>query len=107
MVTASPDACGASSLWDVAPFPAFSAVSLTHCALLQARDQKVAGDVEAAHRFSSKAKCYNILAMVWSLLLPVLLVALAVTGVIHFTKLVQESMNFFNYEIITIEDDKK
>ncbi|XP_019375405.1 PREDICTED: interferon-induced transmembrane protein 5-like [Gavialis gangeticus] len=93
----------------------FNTIYMNFCCLgfvalaysIKARDQKVAGDVEAARRFSSKAKCYNILAMVWSLLLPVLLVALAVTGVIHFTKLVQESMNFFNYEIITIEDDKK
>ncbi|KAK9410162.1 NACHT LRR and PYD domains-containing protein 12-like [Crotalus adamanteus] len=28
---------------------------------VKARDQKVAGDLEAAHHYSSKAKCYNIL----------------------------------------------
>lgn len=38
----------------------------------QARDQKVAGDLEAARRLGSKAKCYNILATMWALVPPLL-----------------------------------
>ncbi|XP_067396530.1 interferon-induced transmembrane protein 5 isoform X2 [Emydura macquarii macquarii] len=74
---------------------------------VKARDQKVAGDVEAARRFSSKAKCYNILATVWSLLLPLLLLALVITGVIHLSKLAQESMNFFNHRLFATDEDRK
>ncbi|XP_039391640.1 interferon-induced transmembrane protein 5-like isoform X1 [Mauremys reevesii] len=83
----------------------FGLVALAYS--VKARDQKVAGDIEAARRFSSKAKCYNILAMVWSLLLPLLLIALVITGVIHLSKLAQESMDFFNYKLFTNEDDGK
>uniref|UniRef100_A0A8C8RWU9 Interferon induced transmembrane protein 5 n=1 Tax=Pelusios castaneus TaxID=367368 RepID=A0A8C8RWU9_9SAUR len=74
---------------------------------VKARDQKVAGDIETARRFSSKARCYNILAMVLSLLLPLVFIALVITGVIHLTKLAQESMDFFNYKIFASDDDRK
>ncbi|XP_043825572.1 interferon-induced transmembrane protein 5-like [Dromiciops gliroides] len=63
---------------------------------IKARDQKVAGDLEAAQRFGSKAKCYNILATVWTLLLPLLLVALVVTGALHLSRLAQGSMSYFS-----------
>ncbi|KAH1171138.1 interferon-induced transmembrane protein 5-like isoform X3 [Mauremys mutica] len=86
-------------------FCCFGLVALAYS--VKARDQKVAGDIEAARRFSSKAKCYNILAMVWSLLLPLLLIALMITGVIHLSKLAQESMDFFNYKLFTNDDDGK
>uniref|UniRef100_A0A670XRM6 Interferon induced transmembrane protein 5 n=1 Tax=Pseudonaja textilis TaxID=8673 RepID=A0A670XRM6_PSETE len=49
---------------------------------VKARDQKVTGDLEAAHRYSSKAKCYNILATMWSVVLPLVLIALVITGLI-------------------------
>uniref|UniRef100_A0A8C3RVW5 Interferon induced transmembrane protein 5 n=1 Tax=Chelydra serpentina TaxID=8475 RepID=A0A8C3RVW5_CHESE len=74
---------------------------------VKARDQKVAGDIEAARRFSSKAKCYNILATVWCLLLPLMIIALVVTGVIHLSKLAQESMDFFNYKLFANDEDGK
>ncbi|XP_001363815.1 interferon-induced transmembrane protein 5 [Monodelphis domestica] len=63
---------------------------------IKARDQKVAGDLEAAQRLGSKAKCYNILATVWTLLLPLLLVALVVTGALHLSRLAQGSMSYFS-----------
>lgn len=66
--------------------------------LLQARDRKVSGDVEAARHFSSKARCYNALATAGSVVLPLLLGALIVTGVIHLSKLAQESVGFFTYQ---------
>ncbi|XP_006131718.1 interferon-induced transmembrane protein 5 [Pelodiscus sinensis] len=83
----------------------FGLVALAYS--VKARDRKVTGDVETARYFSSRAKCCNILATVWSLLLPLLLLALAITGVIHLSKLAQESMDFFNYKIFAYEDDRK
>ncbi|KAK4822352.1 hypothetical protein QYF61_013543 [Mycteria americana] len=75
--------------------------------LLQARDRKVAGDVEAARRFSSKARCYNALATAGSVVLPLLLAALVVTGVIHLSKLAQESVGFFTYQFSGSDDEDK
>ncbi|NWS19218.1 IFM5 protein, partial [Pachyramphus minor] len=66
---------------------------------VKARDRKVSGDVEAARHFSSKARCYNALATAGSVVLPLLLVALVVTGVIHLSKLAQESVGFFTYQL--------
>lgn len=62
----------------------------------QARDQKVAGDLEAARRFGSKAKCYNILATMWALVPPLLLLALVVTGALHLSRLAKDSAAFFS-----------
>lgn len=73
--------------------------------LLQARDRKVSGDVEAARHFSSKARCYNALATAGSVLLPLLLGALIVTGVIHLSKLAQESVGFFTYQFSGSDDE--
>ncbi|XP_074086768.1 interferon-induced transmembrane protein 5-like [Macrotis lagotis] len=72
---------------------------------IKARDQKVAGDLEAAQRFGSKAKCYNILATVWTLLLPSLLVALLVTGALHLSRLAQGSMSYFSVKFSEADDD--
>ncbi|XP_074854053.1 interferon-induced transmembrane protein 5-like [Carettochelys insculpta] len=83
----------------------FGLVALAYS--VKARDQKVAGDIEAARHFSSKAKCYNILATIWSLLLPLVLIGLVITGVIHLSKLAQESMDFFNYQIFAYDEDRK
>lgn len=75
--------------------------------LLQARDRKAAGDVEAARQLSSKARCYNALATAGSVVLPLLLAALVITGVIHLSKLAQESVGFFAYQFSgTDEEDK-
>ncbi|XP_056349554.1 interferon-induced transmembrane protein 5-like isoform X2 [Oenanthe melanoleuca] len=71
----------------------------------QARDRKVSGDVEAARHFSSKARCYNALATAGSVLLPLLLAALIVTGVIHLSKLAQESVGFFTYQFSGSDDE--
>ncbi|KFQ40350.1 Interferon-induced transmembrane protein 5 [Mesitornis unicolor] len=74
---------------------------------VKARDRKVAGDVEAARRFSSKAKCYNVLATAGSTVLPLLLVALVITGVLHLSKLAQESVGFFTYQFSGSDDEDK
>lgn len=75
---------------------------------LKARDQKVTGDLEAAHRYSSKAKCYNILATMWSVVLPLVLIALVITGVLHLSKLAQESMDYLAYRLFPEDvEDKK
>ncbi|XP_062974807.1 interferon-induced transmembrane protein 5-like [Elgaria multicarinata webbii] len=75
---------------------------------VKARDQKVSGDLEAAHRYGSKAKCYNVLATLWNVVLPLVLIALVVTGVLHLSKLAQESMDYLAYRLFpTEEDDKK
>lgn len=62
----------------------------------QARDQKVAGDLEAARRLGSKAKCYNILATMWALVPPLLLLVLVVTGALHLSRLAKGSAAFFS-----------
>ncbi|KAM6321963.1 interferon-induced transmembrane protein 5-like [Podargus strigoides] len=74
---------------------------------VKARDQKVAGDVEAARRFSSKARCYNALATAGSVVLPLLLAALVITGVIHLSKLAQDSVGFFTYQLSPSDDEDK
>lgn len=75
---------GSRALGDLVALPA-----------LQARDQKVAGDLEAARRFGSRAKCYNILAAMWTLVPPLLLLALVVTGALHLSRLAKDSAAFF------------
>lgn len=74
---------------------------------LQARDRRVAGDVEAARRLSSKARCYNVLATACSVLLPLVLAALAITGVIHLAQLAQDSVGFFTYQLSGSDDEDK
>ncbi|XP_070217513.1 interferon-induced transmembrane protein 5 [Bos mutus] len=86
-------------IWSV-----FSALYLNLCCLgflalaysIKARDQKVAGDLEAARRLGSKAKCYNILATMWALVPPVLLLVLLVTGALHLSRLAKGSAAFFS-----------
>ncbi|XP_030055375.1 interferon-induced transmembrane protein 5 [Microcaecilia unicolor] len=74
---------------------------------VKARDQKVAGDVDSARHYGSKAKCYNILATIWNVTVPLLLIALVVTGVIHLSNITQESINFFNLKYFVSDDDRK
>lgn len=62
----------------------------------QARDQKVAGDLEAAHRLGAKAKCFNLLAALWTLVPPLLLLALVVTGALHLAQLAKGSPAVFS-----------
>ncbi|NXE29309.1 IFM5 protein, partial [Ardeotis kori] len=91
----------------------FNTIYMNFCCLgfvalafsVKARDRKVAGDVEAARRFSSKARCYNALATAASVVLPLLLAALVVTGVIHLSKLAQESVGFFSYQFGGSDED--
>ncbi|NXI36864.1 IFM5 protein, partial [Galbula dea] len=91
----------------------FNTIYMNFCCLgfvalafsVKARDRKVAGDVEAAQRFSSKAKCYNALATAGSVVLPLLLVALVITGVIHLSKLTQESIGFFTYQLSGTDEE--
>ncbi|OBS64301.1 hypothetical protein A6R68_07160, partial [Neotoma lepida] len=49
-----------------------------------ARDQKIAGDLEAARQYGSKGKCYNILTAM-----------LVVTGALHLSQLAKDSAAFF------------
>ncbi|KAM6157570.1 interferon-induced transmembrane protein 5 [Rhynchocyon petersi] len=72
----------------------FGFLALAHS--IKARDQKVAGDLEAARRLGSRAKCYNILAAMWTLVPPLLLLALVVTGALHLSKLAKGSAAFFS-----------
>ncbi|KAK1187201.1 IFM5 protein, partial [Pygoscelis papua] len=93
----------------------FNTIYMNFCCLgfvalafsVKARDRKVAGDVEAARRFSSKARCYNTLATAGSVVLPLLLAALLITGVIHLSKLAQESVSFFTYQFSGSDDEDK
>ncbi|NXS99835.1 IFM5 protein, partial [Jacana jacana] len=93
----------------------FNTIYMNFCCLgfvalafsVKARDRKVCGDVEAARRFSSKAKCYNVLATAGSVVLPLLLVALVITGVIHLSKLAQESVGFFTYQFSPSDEEDK
>ncbi|KAI6068190.1 IFM5 protein, partial [Asarcornis scutulata] len=93
----------------------FNTIYMNFCCLgfvalafsVKARDRKVAGDVEAARRFSSKARCYNALATAGSVVLPLLLAALVVTGVLHLSKLAQDSVGFFSYQFNTSDDEDK
>ncbi|KAM9660196.1 interferon-induced transmembrane protein 5 [Trichechus inunguis] len=72
----------------------FGFLALAHS--IKARDQKVAGDLEAARRLGSRAKCYNILAAMWTLVPPLLLLALVVTGALHLSRLAEGSAAFFS-----------
>ncbi|NXK54319.1 IFM5 protein, partial [Chauna torquata] len=93
----------------------FNTIYMNFCCLgfvalafsVKARDRKVAGDVEAARRFSSKARCYNALATAGSVVLPLLLAALVITGVLHLSKLAQDSVGFFSYQFSTSDDEDK
>ncbi|MBZ3870272.1 Interferon-induced transmembrane protein 5 [Sciurus carolinensis] len=86
-------------IWSV-----FSTLYLNLCCLgflalvhsIKARDQKVAGDLEAARRYGSRAKCYNILAAMWTLVPPLLLLGLVVTGALHLSRLAKNSAAFFS-----------
>ncbi|NXL84073.1 IFM5 protein, partial [Alectura lathami] len=93
----------------------FNTVYMNFCCLgfvalafsVKARDRKVAGDVEAARRFSSKARCYNVLATACSVLLPLLLAALVVTGVLHLSKLAHDSVGFFSSQFSASDEEDK
>ncbi|NXT81418.1 IFM5 protein, partial [Zapornia atra] len=93
----------------------FNTIYMNFCCLgfvaltfsVKARDRKVVGDVEAAQHFSSKARCYNGLATVGSVVLPLLLAALVITGVIHLSKLAQESVGFFTYQLGGSDEEDK
>ncbi|NXC77100.1 IFM5 protein, partial [Anhinga anhinga] len=112
----SPTALGTSALpRDHLVWSVFNTIYMNFCCLgfvalafsVKARDRKVAGDVEAARRFSSKARCYNALATAGSVVLPLLLAALVITGVIHLSKLAQESVGFFTYQFSGSDDEDK
>ncbi|XP_043825630.1 dispanin subfamily A member 2b-like [Dromiciops gliroides] len=49
---------------------------------VKARDRKVVGDLNGARSYGSTAKCLNIFALVFSLLLVAVLIGLMVTGII-------------------------
>ncbi|XP_075569114.1 interferon-induced transmembrane protein 5-like [Pelecanus crispus] len=93
----------------------FNTIYMNFCCLgfvalafsVKARDRKVAGDVEAARRFSSKARCYNTLATAGSVVLPLLLATLVIMGVIHLSKLAQDSVSFFTYQFSGSDDEDK
>ncbi|XP_063802179.1 interferon-induced transmembrane protein 5-like [Pseudophryne corroboree] len=76
---------------------------------VKARDQKVQGDELAARRFGQKARCYNILATVWNVTLPALVLALVITGIVHLSQVVNASLDLFNLRsyIGSTDDDNK
>ncbi|KAM4617387.1 interferon-induced transmembrane protein 5-like [Discoglossus pictus] len=76
---------------------------------VKARDQKVQGDEQAAIRYGQKARCYNILATVWNVTLPLLLLALLITGIVHLSQVVNASIELFNLRgyIGSSDDDNK
>ncbi|RXM35559.1 Interferon-induced transmembrane protein 5 [Acipenser ruthenus] len=61
------------------------------------RDQNVLGNVKAAHLYSHKAKWYNILASGWNVIIPLLIIVLIVTGIVHLSN-VKGSYDFFGEE---------
>ncbi|XP_065695273.1 interferon-induced transmembrane protein 5 [Patagioenas fasciata] len=93
----------------------FNTIYMNFCCLgfvalafsVKARDRRAAGDVEAARQFSSRARCYNALATAGSVLLPLALAALAVTGVIHLAQLAHDSVGFFTYQLGGSDDEDK
>ncbi|XP_015718862.1 interferon-induced transmembrane protein 5-like [Coturnix japonica] len=111
----SPTTVTSAPLRDHLIWSIFNTIYMNFCCLgfvalafsVKARDRKVAGDVEAAKNFSSKARCYNALATAGSVLLPILLVALVVTGVLHLSKLAQDSVGFFSSQFGASDDEDK
>lgn len=92
-----PPECEPGASWGEAAGPlALAQVDTWPCCRPQARDQKVAGDLAEAQRLGSKAKCYNILAAMWALVPPLLLLALVVTGALHLSRLAKDSAAFFS-----------
>lgn len=92
-----PPECEPGASWGGAAGPlALAQVDTWPCCRPQARDQKVAGDLAEAQRLGSKAKCYNILAAMWALVPPLLLLALVVTGALHLSRLAKDSAAFFS-----------
>ncbi|KAM8807318.1 IFM5 protein, partial [Eudromia elegans] len=93
----------------------FSTVYMNFCCLglvalafsVKARDRRAAGDVEGAQHLGSRARCYNALATAGSVLLPLLLAALVVTGALHLSKLTQESIDFLSYQLSAGDADDK
>ncbi|RXM96824.1 Interferon-induced transmembrane protein 5 [Acipenser ruthenus] len=61
---------------------------------VKTRDQNVLGNVKAAHLYSHKAKWYNILASGWNVIIPLLIIVLIVTGIVHLSN-VKGSYDFF------------
>ncbi|NWR79835.1 IFM5 protein, partial [Centropus unirufus] len=91
----------------------FNTIYMNFCCLgfvalafsVKARDRRAAGDVEAARRLGSRARCCNALATAGSVLLPLLLAALLVTGVLHLSKLAHDSVGFFTSQLGAGEDE--
>ncbi|NXJ99096.1 IFM5 protein, partial [Corythaixoides concolor] len=111
----SPAALGSPPPRDHLVWSIFNTIYMNFCCLgfvalafsVKARDRKASGDVEAARRFSSKARCYNALATAGSVVLPLLLLALVVTGVVHLSKLAHESVGFFTYQFGGSDEEDK
>ncbi|XP_053544852.1 interferon-induced transmembrane protein 5-like [Bombina bombina] len=75
---------------------------------VKARDQKVLGDDRAARNYGQKARCYNILATIWNVTLPLLVLALLITGIVHLSQVVNASLDLFNLRgyLVSSDDDK-
>ncbi|XP_040265332.1 interferon-induced transmembrane protein 5-like [Bufo bufo] len=63
---------------------------------VKARDQRVQGNELGARRYGQKARCYNILATVWNIALPALVMALVITGIVHLSQVVNASLELFS-----------
>ncbi|XP_055670526.1 LOW QUALITY PROTEIN: interferon-induced transmembrane protein 5 [Falco peregrinus] len=72
------------------------------------RPESGRGDVEAARRFSAKARCYKRPGIGGAVVLPLLArCLLVITGVIHLSKLAQESAGFFTYQFSGSNEEDK
>ncbi|XP_006008252.1 interferon-induced transmembrane protein 5 [Latimeria chalumnae] len=88
-------------LWSI-----FNTIYMNFCCLgfvalvfsVKARDEKVADNLEGAYYYGLKARWYNILAMCCNILVPMLVIALIITGVVQFSNIARGSYNLFTYE---------
>ncbi|KAE8606971.1 hypothetical protein XENTR_v10010948 [Xenopus tropicalis] len=73
---------------------------------IKVRDQKVQGNEQAARRYAKKAHCYNMLATVWNVTIPVLLLVTLVIGIVHLSQVVNGIIDFFGLRGSSDDDEK-
>ncbi|XP_072495679.1 dispanin subfamily A member 2b-like [Notamacropus eugenii] len=64
---------------------------------VKARDRKVVGDLNGARSYGSTAKCLNIFALIFSLLIVIVLTALLATGIIALKRVVTNPSEIPHY----------
>ncbi|XP_076971327.1 interferon-induced transmembrane protein 1-like [Tamandua tetradactyla] len=89
---------GETSVPDHVVWSMFNALFMNFCCLgfaayaysVKSRDRKMVGDITGAQSYASTAKCLNICALVFSLLMTIVLIVLMVTGALAFSHAVQQ-----------------